>query len=118
MRLTLVPYLAGWRIRERIGNSLWEIHAGRVPQYEDRLAMSVDRFFHRLRVDSPVKRFNYTIDTSSELWRVNLGDHDPKPDEAPLEDNAAPPKSSTQENLKAIMNVANPVSHLPHLVPS
>ncbi|OAL18772.1 hypothetical protein AYO20_11706 [Fonsecaea nubica] len=72
---------AGWKLQERIGLSLWEIHAGKVPQYEDKLAMSMDRFFQRLRVDSPVMRFNYAIDNSSELFHIN-SHHNLEPDGA------------------------------------
>jgi dimethylamine monooxygenase subunit A len=62
---------AGWKLRERIGLSLWQIHAGKVPQYEQNLARSMDRFFTRLRVDSPIMRFNYAIDLSPELFHIN-----------------------------------------------
>ena len=30
--------MAGFKIEERIGQSLWGIHAGKVPQYESKLA--------------------------------------------------------------------------------
>ncbi|KAL2421124.1 hypothetical protein ABEF91_008340 [Exophiala dermatitidis] len=62
---------AGWKLRERMGLSLWQIHAGNVPQYEQNLAKSMDRFFLRLRVDSPIMRFNYAIDISPELFHIN-----------------------------------------------
>ncbi|KAI4728836.1 hypothetical protein E4T49_03264 [Aureobasidium sp. EXF-10728] len=69
---------AGFKIEERVGCSLWEIHAGKVPRYEQNLAKSMDRFFQRLRVDSPIQRFNYAIDDSGELFHRhshhNLGD--------------------------------------------
>lgn len=51
--------------------SLWQIHAGKVPQYEEKLAKSMDRFFLRLRADKPFMRFNYAIDNSSELFHIN-----------------------------------------------
>ncbi|KAI1378848.1 hypothetical protein F4677DRAFT_412166 [Hypoxylon crocopeplum] len=62
---------AGWRLRERMGHSLWQIHAGKVPEYEQKLATSMDRFFLRLRADKPVMRFNYAIDLSGELFHIN-----------------------------------------------
>jgi hypothetical protein len=58
-------------VEERIGLSLWEIHAGKVPQYESKLAKSMDRFFMRLKVGSVISRFNYAIDNSSELFLRN-----------------------------------------------
>lgn len=68
---TLSSYKAGFKVEERIGLSLWEIHAGKVPQYESKLAKSMDRFFMRLKVGSVISRFNYAIDNSSELFLRN-----------------------------------------------
>lgn len=62
---------AGWKIRERIGLSLWQIHAGNVPFYEEKLSKSMDRFFVRLSADKPIMRFNYAIDLSGELFHIN-----------------------------------------------
>ncbi|KAH7024765.1 uncharacterized protein B0I36DRAFT_366680 [Microdochium trichocladiopsis] len=62
---------AGWRLRQRIGLSLWQIHVGNVPQYEEKLSKSMDRFFLRLRADRPFMRFNYAIDISGELFHIN-----------------------------------------------
>ncbi|KAF7539702.1 hypothetical protein G7054_g1951 [Neopestalotiopsis clavispora] len=62
---------AGWKLQERIGMSMWEIHAGKVPSYEKNLAKSMDRYFVRLRVDSPISRFNYAIDISPELFHIS-----------------------------------------------
>lgn len=59
---------AGFKIEKILNRSLWEIHAGKVPQYEQKLAKSMDRFFQKLRVDSPIQRFNYAIDDSDELF--------------------------------------------------
>lgn len=55
-------------MQDRIGHSLWQIHAGRVPQYETKLAKSMDRFFMRMQVGSAITRFNYAIDDSDELY--------------------------------------------------
>jgi dimethylamine monooxygenase subunit A len=62
---------AGWKLRERIGHSLWEIHAGKVPLYEQKLSTAMDRFFLRLQPDKPVMRFNYAIDISGELFHIH-----------------------------------------------
>jgi len=49
-----------WRMQDKIGLSLDEIHtSGEVPHYEEKLRMSMDRFFQRLTVDKPVTRNNY-----------------------------------------------------------
>lgn len=62
--------IAGWKIKERIGNSLWQIHAGKVPMYESKLSKSMDRYFVKLRVDSAIQRFNFAIDISPELFHI------------------------------------------------
>lgn len=48
--------------------------------YEEKLALSMDRFFQKMRVDSPVMRFNYAIDNSSELFHIH-SHHNLKPEE-------------------------------------
>ena len=78
----LTVIIAGFKIEERIGLTLWGIHAGKVPQYESKLAKSMDRFFQRLKVGSAMSRFNYAIDDSAELFHRhshhNLSLHDPE----------------------------------------
>lgn len=59
---------AGFKIEEKIGLTLRGIHSGKVPQYESKLARSMDRFFAKLRVGSGVQRFNFAIDDSDELF--------------------------------------------------
>ncbi|CAG9982988.1 unnamed protein product [Clonostachys byssicola] len=68
LRAGAVCFPAGFKIEERIGLSLWGIHAGKVPQYENKLAKSMDRFFQRIKVESAISRFNYAIDDSDELF--------------------------------------------------
>ncbi|KAF7317757.1 hypothetical protein MKEN_00863500 [Mycena kentingensis (nom. inval.)] len=51
-----------WRMIDKIGKRLDEIHlSGDVPQYADKLHVSLARFFRRLPVDKPVARNNYFI---------------------------------------------------------
>jgi len=64
----LTHIIAGWKIQERIGSTLWQLHAGKVPSYETKLAKSMDRFFVRLRVGGAIQRFNYAVDDSAELF--------------------------------------------------
>ncbi|KAF2647687.1 hypothetical protein K491DRAFT_709108 [Lophiostoma macrostomum CBS 122681] len=68
LKAGVVCFPAGWKIKERIGHSLWQIHAGKVPQYESKLAKSMDRFFQNMRVDGSIQRFNFAIDDSNELF--------------------------------------------------
>ncbi|KAK1219245.1 hypothetical protein PQX77_018052 [Marasmius sp. AFHP31] len=49
-----------WRMRDKIGLPLDEIHiTGHVPQYEEKLQTSLERYFKRLPVHKPVIRNNY-----------------------------------------------------------
>ncbi|KAG6373174.1 hypothetical protein JVT61DRAFT_6792 [Boletus reticuloceps] len=51
-----------WRMRDKIGMPLDEIHlSGEVPQFKEKLQVSMNRFFQRLPVDKPVIRNNYSI---------------------------------------------------------
>ncbi|VUC20403.1 unnamed protein product [Clonostachys rosea] len=75
-----VCFPAGWKIEERVGLSLWQIHAGKVPQYEEKLAKSMDRFFVKLKAGEPIARFNYAIDDSEALFRRH-GHHNLTPEQ-------------------------------------
>ncbi|KAF8138130.1 hypothetical protein EV363DRAFT_1393595 [Boletus edulis] len=51
-----------WRMDDKIGMSLEEIHtSGNVPQFKEKLDMSMERFFRRMPLDKPVIRNNYFI---------------------------------------------------------
>jgi len=51
-----------WRMRDKIGMPLDEIHlSGEVPQFKEKLQLSMNRFFQRLPLDKPVIRNNYSI---------------------------------------------------------
>lgn len=62
---------AGWRLQDRIGHSLWQIHAGIVPHYEENLAKSMDRYFLRIPASKPIMRLNYSFQCSSELFQIS-----------------------------------------------
>ncbi|KAJ7849961.1 hypothetical protein B0H14DRAFT_2764056 [Mycena olivaceomarginata] len=54
-----------WRMRDKLGMRLEEIHtSGNVPEYEEKLQTSLERFFRRLAVDKPVARNNYFVQVS------------------------------------------------------
>ncbi|KIP09817.1 hypothetical protein PHLGIDRAFT_115974 [Phlebiopsis gigantea 11061_1 CR5-6] len=56
----LIPGM--WRLRDKIGMSLDDIHiSGTVPQFERKLQPSMSRFFRRMPVDRPVVRTNYSF---------------------------------------------------------
>lgn len=53
-------------MRDKIGMPLNEIHiSGGVPQFKEKLQMSMSRFFKRLPVDKPVIWNNYSIQAVS-----------------------------------------------------
>ncbi|KAJ7493350.1 hypothetical protein B0H11DRAFT_2156325 [Mycena galericulata] len=54
-----------WRMEDKLGMRLDEIHiSGDVPQYQEKLHTSLERFFRRLSVDKPVVRNNYFVQVS------------------------------------------------------
>ncbi|KAJ7132215.1 hypothetical protein C8R44DRAFT_773379 [Mycena epipterygia] len=54
-----------WRMKDKIGMRMDEIHmSGHVPQYQEKLHTSLERFFRRLSIDKPVVRNNYFIQVS------------------------------------------------------
>ncbi|PPQ77299.1 LOW QUALITY PROTEIN: hypothetical protein CVT25_010881 [Psilocybe cyanescens] len=56
-----------WRMNDKIGLRLDDIHiTGNVPQYKERLDISLERFFRRLPVDKPVVRNNYFFQTNRQ----------------------------------------------------
>jgi len=51
-----------WRMQDKIGLPLEDIHLqGNVPQYKQKLHISMARFFKRMAVDKPVIRNNYFL---------------------------------------------------------
>ncbi|KAK9468008.1 hypothetical protein V1512DRAFT_222922 [Lipomyces arxii] len=71
--------LAGfWRLKDKVGMPLADIHtSGDVPQFKEKLQMSMERFFVRMRVDRPVVRNNYFLQTDEDLgWSAAIGSED------------------------------------------
>jgi hypothetical protein len=58
---------AHWRLREKLGRPLGEIHDP-VPGFAERLGAPVERFFRNLKVERPVWRANWTVVESPELF--------------------------------------------------
>ncbi|MEM6664771.1 MAG: DUF3445 domain-containing protein [Pseudomonadota bacterium] len=57
---------SGWRLHDKIGRPMVEIHAP-VPGYAGRMASMVDRIFEKLRVGLPVWRMNWSIYSDDDL---------------------------------------------------
>ncbi|KAK9454283.1 hypothetical protein V1511DRAFT_422055 [Dipodascopsis uninucleata] len=71
--------LAGfWRLSDKFGMPLSEIHtSGDVPQFREKLQLSMERFFVRLRAEKPVARNNYFLQTDDDLgWSHAIGSED------------------------------------------
>ncbi|EHK97868.1 hypothetical protein M7I_6366 [Glarea lozoyensis 74030] len=80
----VVCFPSGFDTSKKCGMTLREIH-GPVPNYKEKLALSMDRFFDRLEVGKVVKRANWTITTTDELFKPG-GTHLYEGEEAEPED--------------------------------
>ena len=75
----VVCFPSRWRLRDKIGKPLAEVH-GPVPVYAERLANPVDRFMHHLKPDRIAMRFNWSVLDDPELfqpagkWRSDRND--------------------------------------------
>ena len=72
-----VCFPSHWRLADKMGKPAWAIH-GPVPRYDDELARKVDTFLDRLRPPAVMKRRNWTIHESADLFApARAGDADP-----------------------------------------
>ncbi len=55
-----------WRLEEKFGRPMAEIHQP-IPRFESELTPRVDRFFHHLKPDHPVVRFNWSLQAHEAL---------------------------------------------------
>ena len=58
-----------WRLREKIGRPLGEVH-GPVPLYAERLSAPVDRFMRALRPGKVAERLNWSVVDDGALFQV------------------------------------------------
>lgn len=63
---------SGFNPAEKLGKKLRDIH-GPVPGYAEKLEGSMDRFFSKLEVGKYVKRVNWSVSLSGELFQPGLG---------------------------------------------
>ncbi|KIJ70420.1 hypothetical protein HYDPIDRAFT_105135 [Hydnomerulius pinastri MD-312] len=64
-----------WRMSDKIGMPLDEIHvSGNVPQFKEKLQMSMERFFRRMPLDKPVIRNNYFMQVVKPPKATEPGD--------------------------------------------
>lgn len=58
---------SGFVPAEKVGIKLSDIH-GPVPKYDEKLKLSMNRFFRRIETGQLVKRFNWTIQNSDKIY--------------------------------------------------
>jgi hypothetical protein len=69
-----VCFPSHWRLADKIGRPASDIH-GPVPRYDDELADKVDTFLGRLRPPLVMKRRNWTIHESGDLFAPRSPEH-------------------------------------------
>ena len=57
-----------WRLIDKIGKRMVDIHSP-VPDYENKLARPVDRYFDKLDVNKPVWRVNWSLTDDPDLYQ-------------------------------------------------
>ncbi|KAI6019653.1 hypothetical protein F5J12DRAFT_904094 [Pisolithus orientalis] len=57
----------GWNISHKIGKPLGEIHDP-VPDYKEKMALSVDRYFSKLSCDKPIQRGAWSLEVGEPLF--------------------------------------------------
>ena len=57
-----------WRLIDKIGKRMVDIHSP-VPEYENKLARPVDRFFDNLDINKPVWRVNWSLTDDPDLYQ-------------------------------------------------
>lgn len=67
-----------WRLRDKFNMPLAQIHlSGDVPQFQEKLRHSMERYFQKMTPEHPVIRHNYFIQTDSDLaWSHSIGPED------------------------------------------
>lgn len=63
-----VCFPTGWNLLEKMGRPLWDIHED-VPGLNDQIGHSIDKFFQNLKPGKKVKRFNWGLYDSNELFQ-------------------------------------------------
>jgi hypothetical protein len=78
-----VCFPSHWKLADKMGKPAWDIH-GPVPRYDDELAKKVDTFLDRLRPPAVMKRRNWTIHESPDLFAPHApaaADHTIRPED-------------------------------------
>ncbi|KAF7311610.1 hypothetical protein MKEN_01064000 [Mycena kentingensis (nom. inval.)] len=57
----------GWNVATKIGMNLQQIHTP-VPDYKEKMAFSMDRFFTNMKVDKPIQRGSWGLEVGQPLF--------------------------------------------------
>ncbi|RDA94756.1 hypothetical protein CP533_6769 [Ophiocordyceps camponoti-saundersi (nom. inval.)] len=66
-RAGIICSAVGWSLGEKMGLSLSEIHKP-VPDYKQKIAFSVDRFFSKLATSNPIQRASWGLEIGQPLF--------------------------------------------------
>ncbi|KAI4722075.1 hypothetical protein E4T48_01689 [Aureobasidium sp. EXF-10727] len=61
----------GWSLATKLGKELKNIHA-EVPDYKEKIEVSMDRFFAKLPTDKPIQRGSWSLETDTPLFAPTL----------------------------------------------
>lgn len=67
LRAAMVCSSVGWDIGMHRGQPLRKIHEG-VPDYAEKMAFSLDRFFAKMAVDQPIQRCSWSLEDHAPLF--------------------------------------------------
>ncbi|RDA85668.1 hypothetical protein CP532_4644 [Ophiocordyceps camponoti-leonardi (nom. inval.)] len=66
-RAGIICSAVGWNLNQKIGLGLSEIHQP-VPDYKEKIAFSVDRFFSKVATSNPIQRASWGLEISQPLF--------------------------------------------------
>lgn len=72
-----------WRLPDKIGKPMARIHDP-IPTIHETLTPKIDRIFERLRVDTPVERYNWSVQEDDALFCWPASVVEPLPADTPL----------------------------------
>ncbi|CAF2368573.1 unnamed protein product [Rotaria sp. Silwood2] len=67
-----VCFPSGWLPKSKFGLPLASIHVPHVPFFQEKLRTSMDRYFLKLKEDSPVQRLNWTLQIGNNLCETQI----------------------------------------------
>ncbi|CAF0786838.1 unnamed protein product [Rotaria sp. Silwood1] len=65
-----VCFPSGWLPKSKFGLPLALVHIPHVPFFQEKLRMSMDRYFLKLKEDSPIQRLNWSLQVGNNLCDI------------------------------------------------